>query len=554
MKGEGIAGAKRAASAFVDALPADVLVGLTTFSDTPRLVAKPTTARPEVKKAIAGLEVRGETALYDGIRLGLKALGKTGERRVVVLSDGADTASKAKLTATVNEVRASGVGIDAVGFKTEESLDAVLNRLARAGGGRLLGSGDEAALNKAFGTAASAFVTRQLAITVQVPEELAGRQVSVRVDVRAGTDKLSDQRLVQMTKIIVPRVDAASGAVRALVPPPVRADTLDNLLVPLAILFAGLAGIVGFMLWGVLRSRSGESKVRKVLELYTVAGKPKVVEHDEATALGETRIAKSAVELAGRVVQKRGMEERLALKIDRAGFALRPSEWLVLQFLASLILTIVVMVLGAKPLLAVIVGFLVGMLGANGYLSVKAGRRRKAFEDALPDSLQLVAGSLQAGYSLPQSLDAVVREGAEPMSSEIGRAMSQSRLGVPMEDALERVGTRMASRDFDWVVMAIRVQREVGGNLSEVLGTVAATIRERARLHRQIRALTAEGRLSALILILLPIGITGLLSLMNPQYLAPLFTTGLGRVMFASAVILVALGTLWMRKLIKVEV
>lgn len=554
MKGEGIAGAKRAASAFVRALPADVLVGLTTFSSEATLRVKPTADRAAVQRAVAALEARGETALYDGVRLGIRAVGKTGERRVVVLSDGADTASKSKLAGTLTDLRASGVGVDVVGFKTEESLDAVLSRIARAGGGRLLGSGDEAVLNKAFGTAASAFITRQLSITVEVPEELAGREVSLRVDVKAGDDRLTDQRIVRLTKIVVPPADGVTTFARPPVPPPVRADTFEALRVPLGLLFAGLVLLVAFMLWSVARSRSGESKVRKVLELYTLSGRQKVADNDAATSLGDTRIARSAVELAGRVVKRRGMDERIALRLDRAGYVLRPSEWLVIQFLVSMFCAIAFSVFGAKPLLALLLGALVGGGGSHGFLRYKGGRRLAAFEAALPDSLQLVGGSLQAGYSLPQALDAVVREGSEPISSEIGRALAQARLGVPMEDCLEQVAQRMGSKDFEWVVMAIRVQREVGGNLSEVLTTVAGTVRDRAKLHRQVRALSAEGRLSAYILVGLPIGAAGLMSVINPTYLAPLFTTKLGLFLLGLAVTLVVLGSLMMRKMVKVEV
>ena len=134
------------------------------------------------------------------------------------------------------------------------------------------------------------------------------------------------------------------------------------------------------------------------------------------------------------------------------------------------------------------------------------------------------------------------------------RAIIEARLGVQMETALEAVATRMKSIDFSWVVMAIRIQREVGGNLAEVLTTVAATMRERERLRRQVSSLSAEGRLSAWILGALPVVFTLFLLLTRPDYLAPLFNTPLGLVMLTVASILLIVGILWLVKLVKVEV
>ncbi len=138
------------------------------------------------------------------------------------------------------------------------------------------------------------------------------------------------------------------------------------------------------------------------------------------------------------------------------------------------------------------------------YLKFRHSRRLSKFNGQLAETLGLMAGGLQAGLSLPQAVDSVVREGNEPMAGELRRALIEQRLGVDITDALDGVGQRMDSEDFDWIVMAIRIQREVGGNLAEILHTVADTLREREYLRRQVRALSAEGRLSGYILTGLP--------------------------------------------------
>ncbi len=173
---------------------------------------------------------------------------------------------------------------------------------------------------------------------------------------------------------------------------------------------------------------------------------------------------------------------------------------------------------------------------------------------ALPDTLQLLAGSLAAGYSMPQAVDTVVREANPPISTEFNRAMVETRLGVDLEDALQGIADRMGSVDFAWVVMAIRIQREVGGNLAEVLTTVAATLRERERLRRQVQVLSAEGRLSAWILGGLPIVFALYLLLARPDYLLPMVQNVLGWIMLGMGLILLIVGALWLRKVVKVEV
>jgi tight adherence protein B len=165
----------------------------------------------------------------------------------------------------------------------------------------------------------------------------------------------------------------------------------------------------------------------------------------------------------------------------------------------------------------------------------------------------LMAGSMEAGYSLPQAVDTVVREGVDPISSEFNRALIESRLGVPIEDALESVAERMQSQDFDWVVMAIRIQRQVGGSLADVLKTVAETLRERERLRRMVRALSADGRLSAWIISLAPFFVAAFLILFRPEYVAPLFQQTIGWIMIGFALVLIAIGAFIISRIIKVE-
>ena len=199
-------------------------------------------------------------------------------------------------------------------------------------------------------------------------------------------------------------------------------------------------------------------------------------------------------------------------------------------------------------------GLLLGAVGPWLYLKMRHSRRLNRFNGQLAETLGLMAGGLQAGLALPQAIDSVVREGNEPMAGELRRALVEQRLGVDITDALDSVGARMDSEDFAWIVLAIRIQREVGGNLAEILHTVSDTLREREYLRRQVRALSAEGRLSGYILTGLPPLVFGYMTFANPGYARVLYTTTVGYIILAVALFMLALGGFAMAKLATVKV
>ena len=165
-----------------------------------------------------------------------------------------------------------------------------------------------------------------------------------------------------------------------------------------------------------------------------------------------------------------------------------------------------------------------------------------------------MASSLRAGHSFLQALDTIAREIAAPANVEFQRLVAEIRLGRPAEDALESLADRVGSSDFRWAVLAVNIQREVGGNLAEILDNVSDTLRERATMRRQIRVLTAEGRLSAWVLAILPFAIAIYMFAVNPDYISLLFTTQIGLFMLGTAGVLMVLGILWMRKIVDIDV
>jgi tight adherence protein B len=319
--------------------------------------------------------------------------------------------------------------------------------------------------------------------------------------------------------------------------------------------FAGLTVLVASTLGVLTRaSRPGE-RMRRRLSAYTFTERHqgRSAGRIDGTVLGRNPVARSAMELAERVVERRDLEAPISRRLEAAGLPVRTAEWLLLHVGCGVGGGLLLLLLSGGALPATVLGLAIGLAGPWVFLSIRQGRRETAFLGQLPDTLQLLAGSLRAGYSLPQAMDAAARQGDPPMSAELNRALIESRLGMPTEDALERIGDRMESADFSWVVMAIRIQREVGGNLAELLMTVAETLRERERLRRQVQVLSAEGRLSGIILGLLPVAFAAYLAVARPDYLRPL-TTPFGIVLSVVAMVLMVVGTIWVARVVRVEV
>lgn len=265
-------------------------------------------------------------------------------------------------------------------------------------------------------------------------------------------------------------------------------------------------------------------------------------------------VSRGARGAAERLTAQGDIDATLSRKLQAAGLQWAPAEWVMLHVAVTIVAGLVMTLLTGFNIFATVLGLALGAAGPFIYLSVKENRRRAAFQSGLADVLQLMAGSLTAGYSLLQALDAVARESEGPIAEELDRALLQARIGMPLEDALETIADRMRSVDFAWVVMAIRVQREIGGNLSEVLLNVAATLRERDRIKRQVGVLSAEGRLSAWVLGGLPVVFAIYLFLTQPQYIGVLFTTPLGIMMVVVGLLIFLAGVFWLSKTVKVEV
>ncbi len=305
---------------------------------------------------------------------------------------------------------------------------------------------------------------------------------------------------------------------------------------------------VGILMVFVARASAARRRVRdlrQAIDLYALDS-PDVEDAPQTSAL----LARSGL------IAERAMGERWIARVkrvlERSDWALSPGELVVVSLAAGVI---------AGAFGALVQGVLLGVgLAAVGlvvpYAAVvrSVARRRRAFDEQFPDLLDLLAGSLEAGASVTQALQLVVEESDEPAASEFGRVFAATAIGMPLTEALATAAQRLGSSDLDWTVQAISVQHRTGGRLADILRIVAATMRDRAEVQRELRALTAEGRLSGYVLGGLPFVLAGLLLLLNPRYLQPLLDDPLGWLMLGGAGTLMLAAFAWMRTIVKVVV
>lgn len=280
--------------------------------------------------------------------------------------------------------------------------------------------------------------------------------------------------------------------------------------------------------------------------------RPKVSVKRVVPAAGQQSRLAQLTAAATRIIEKLLQQLRgapaLATALEAAGLRMKPAEYIIV--VASPTLIVAGFLLTVAGPLAAVCTVLAGGFAGRFLLGHLAGRRRAAFSAQLDDSLQLMASGLRAGHSLLRAVDALSTEAEAPTSEEFARIINETRLGRDVGQALEAAAERMQSEDFVWVAQAIAIHREVGGNLAEVLDQVGQTIRERNQIRRQIQTLSAEGRISAVVLMVLPFGLGGILALITPGYLARFFEGPIGYAMMAAAAVFLIVGGLWLRKVI----
>jgi tight adherence protein B len=531
MKGRPIAEAKKAARLFLTTVDPSARVSLVSFSTSVRQLTGFSSGRAEALDKVRGLRANGETALYDAVIEAVSIVqGRPSEQRnIVLLSDGGDTVSDAALGGALDAATSAGVSVFAVGLRSPEYNGSPIKRLAERTSGSVFLTGNASRLPSLFEALAKTLVSSYEVSVVNPDPRASLMEVEVEV---LGEKAASGTGLYR-----VPSIDDEPNRMPALAKVP--------LPIILLVVFLG-AGVAVFLASETVREARTSPAERVIW--YSDDGSDNL----DRDALIQSAVLNRAKELATQFAARTGLLEKLEREIDAAGMKWRPGEVIVASVLLSLALGLLGFALRGPSGALLLAG--VALLAPTFYIRFNSARRRSAFVAQLSDVLTLIAGALRAGYSLQQALAAVGEDAGPPASEEFRRTMAEVRLGASMEDALRDLARRVDVVDFNWTVMAIEVQREVGGDLAEILEIIAGTIRERERLRRHIRALTAEGRLSGIVLGILPFAMAAFLLWRQPDYLEPLYTTGMGLLMIGGASFLMIVGALWMRKIVRIEV
>jgi tight adherence protein B len=323
-------------------------------------------------------------------------------------------------------------------------------------------------------------------------------------------------------------------------------------------MYAGIGtlglGLLLLLVMAIPKRRSLTTEERVAQYAAQAAGGPGGAPTPSPMAPEDSALESAKVAAAAMLKRNQSLEAKIANRLEGAGSKWRPAEWLLFHAGIFLLSSVIGLLLGGGNLVLGLIFMLLGAIGPWFYLGFRRNRRKKKFERALPDTLQLMSGSLAAGLSLAQSVDTIVRDGTEPVAGEFRKVLVETRLGLSLETALQGVAERFQSKDFEWVVMAINIQRQVGGNLAELLDTVAGTIREREYMRRQVAALAAEGKLSAYVLGGLPPLFFIYLLFTRYDYVSELWSRPLGYLMLGGSAMILFVGAFWMSRIVKVEI
>lgn len=537
MSGAPIEAARTAAHGFVDGLPPEVEVGVIGFGSLPERLQRPTLDRSSVHAAIDQLDAEGETALYDSVRYAVRHFSDDAAvRRLVLLSDGGDTVS---LTTLDDAVRATqDVTVDVIELITNESNRANLDGLATDDVVRSVS--DPALLTSLYDEVADSFA-RQL-VVIATSEASGPTRVGVSIETPAGA--VASERRVRLPATTVPTTQPPSPSSTPVAASPSGSEPAASAVSEPAdrddsgaVRFIGAALVMAALGLLILTLRSGPTRS----EVVSARLQASTIMSTDPAPRSTWRDSVSGV------LERRGRLEQIESALRRAGMATSPAELVATTALAAVAVAAVVGFL-LHPVVGLLAAVLVPLV-ARAVVNRKIAKRRKQFVDQLPDVLQLIQSMLTSGFGLLQALKATSEQVAEPARSCFAQAMFAARSGRDIAEALRDVADEMQSSDFDWVVTAIEINREIGGDLSTILASVADGVRERQRLRGQVRALTAEGRLSAWVMLALPPGVLAFSAMSNPEYVGQLFR-GAGLVLLMVAITLMAIGYFWMRRMI----
>ena len=549
MKGQPIDDASDAALLFMDEMRNIDEFSVISFADDVVVHSSFTSDREKLRDSISKIVTIGETSLFDGIIIAsdqFKDRNDIKYRYIILLSDGMDTASIYTAQDAIDKALQEEISIYSIALLSAEFNPDNIRNISESTGGEMLEAASSGNLKELYKTISKKIINQYRISYISLWPNAEDIEISIIV----GKDKM-----VGSAEASYENPYYAPAPEEVIVGPerPFYLTLFDELwmrIIVYAVIFIGVALLLcAFILFIPVRKKT--LKESTGLYGFKVEGK----EAEEEYKYEEKRrrgFFGWIPRIISRAASRRGYIEYFDFRLKRAGMDIRASEFITFHLVGLIVSIIAAYYLSRNIFLtsfvAIIVVFIPFLI-----LNIKSSQRLTRFHEQLPDTLQLISGSLKAGYSFNQALRMVVDESRPPISDEFERLLSEIRVGLSGKEALENVSQRINSEYFQWVVTAINVQREVGGNLAEVMDTVANTIRERDRVLNRIKALTSEGKLSAIILIVLPIIVGLMLFFLNREYISLLVTTKVGIIMLMISGFLLVIGIVWIIKIISIK-
>lgn len=537
MKGPAIVAAKKAAEGFVASMPIDTPLAVVGFGTAAKVYSPFTTDRTRSNAALRAMSVRGQTALHDALIAASKLFDDSslpaGTRRVIVLlSDGGDTASKTTLADAARALERTKVSLSAVALATRESDTAALTVLATGSNGALASAADPAALNDIFAKIANN-VLRQYRMR-WTSNAKGATKVSVTLLAAGRTWESAREVSFPATSPLGP----ALPAVPTLKAVP-NARRIGEATIGRGWLYTGIAAgfgsallALGVLLWPkpAKRRLAGEFGVQKRKEV--------------------TGFTQGLINATQTYFRRTNRGNWLAALLERAGMAVdAPSAAVLIGALClcgGLFGGVLAGVVGA-----IVVALMVFVL-CIAIVKSRGDKRCALFQEQFDGALQIIINSLKSGYGVSQAIDTVARESQAPTSVEFKRIVTETTLGMDQIRALEACAARTGCQELAWVAECMEVNRDVGGQLSEVLVGIAGTIRARNRLARQVHSISAEGRLTAQVLFVMPFVAFLIQMAFNRKSMHLLFR-GTGLAAFLIAMVLMAFGYYWVKTIIRIR-
>ncbi len=553
MAGAPLDAAKTSALGFVEQKRAEDQIALLTFADTVVVASGFTSDAGELTTRINDIEADGETAFNDAVVKTVEVFDEASSenflKNAIILTDGDDTVSTATIDDAVASVEGSEIKFYGVALESPDFNPEPVQQIAEAGGGLFLSTPDPTQLEGLYGQIGQE-IRNTLVARFTSPVSNPGD-----VTFAAAYEGLTSEVVFPVSGFATTTTVRPEATTTVTFAPPTTVVVESSLFLDATTLI--LIGAVGlgltlFLFLVILFGREeeeGGNRFAKRLEAY---GRKGPAAEEKKPLLQRIPLINRFSQAAEEEVKRRGLLSGMNAALEQANIPMSPGEAILALFGVAAVGGIIIAVFNG--LIAGVAMFVVLLILFFFLINFAGNREKRKFERQLPDTLTLLATSLRAGYSLLQAVEAVASEAQDPTGREFGRALAEARLGRSVSDSLQGIAERTQSQDFEWAVMAIEIQREVGGNLAEVLQTVANTMLQRNRLRGEIKALTAEGRLSAIVLGLLPFLMFGFLWATNKDYLQPLLEETLGQVALGVGLLLIAAGIFWLRKIVDIDV